>query len=275
LDTWILARLAETTEKVTENLEKYRLDAAVRPLFDFVDDMSNWYIRRSRDRFKSDDVSDKASAFSVTRFVLREFAKISAPFTPFYSEYLFGKVKGQSDSESVHLEKWPEVRGFDAKLITDMKETRRLVTLGLEVRAKTGIKVRQPLLKATLKTVEQKLSAGFLELIADELNVKSVSYADTKNEIEIDTTITPELREEGIVREFIRAVQELRKAGGFSVDDKAILIIDSDEKGKELVAKAEKELGKTANIVSVKYEKQNTEAIAIEGYSFKLKVVKK
>lgn len=275
LDVWILSRLAETIGKTTAELEKYRLDAAIRPLFDFVDDLSNWYIRRSRDRFKSEDAADKAAALSVTRFVLREFAKIIAPFTPFYAEYLFGKVRDSHDSQSVHLEKWPEAGDFDAKLIADMKETRRLVTLGLEVRAKTGIKVRQPLSQAMLKTAETKLSQDFLGLIQDELNVKSVSYADIKNEIEIDTAITPELREEGIIREVVRAVQELRKAGGFSVDDKAILFVDSDEKGKELVAKAKRELGKTANVVSVAYEKQNTDALSIEDYSFKLKVAKK
>ena len=152
LDKWLVARLNETTKNVTDSMEKYELDRAARPIIDFVDDMSNWYIRRSRDRFKSDDVADKKSALSVTRYVLCELSKVMAPFTPFYAEYLFGKTKCNGMKESVHLENWPEVKNFDAKLIKDMTETRRLVSLGLEARAKAGIKVRQPLSELTISS---------------------------------------------------------------------------------------------------------------------------
>lgn len=274
LDRWMLARLNETAKIVTESFEKYELDRAARPLFDLVDDMSNWYIRRSRDRFKSDDASDKAAALSVTRHVLSEFAKLAAPLTPFYAEYLFGRVKCETDGESVHLENWPQLESFDKKLIADMKEARRLVSLGLEIRSKTGLKVRQPLSRAKLN-MKNKLGEEFLALIKDELNVKDVSYADIKEEIEIDTHITPELREEGIARELIRAVQELRKAAGFSVADKAILIVDADEKGKEFVAKTAAELKKTANVVHIRHERISAiEPVKIEEHSFTLKIAK-
>ena len=279
LDTWICARLNETKKIVTESLDAYEIDKAARPILDFVDDMSNWYIRRSRDRFKSDDEADKKEALSVTRYVLSELSKIMAPFTPFYAEYLFEKTKYDETKESVHLENWPAfatASAGDAKMIADMKETRRLVSLGLEQRAKSGLKVRQPLASARLKAGKEKLRAECIALIKDELNVKEVLYADTQNEIEIDTHITPELRKEGIEREVIRAVQELRKSAGLSVGDSAILIVDSDEKSKELVLSVHKELKKVANVYEIKYERiSDTEPIKIEEYSFKLKISRK
>ncbi len=272
LDKWILARLDETIKKVTEALEKYELDRGARPILDFVDDMSNWYIRRSRERFKSDDEADKSAALNTTRHVLCELSKIMAPFTPFYAEYLFGKTKFEGAKESVHLENWLEAKTFDEKLVDDMKEARKLVTLGLEQRAKAGIKVRQPLSSAKMKI--RNLTAGVSALIADELNVKEIVNSD--GEIQIDTNITPALREEGTVREFVRAVQELRKENGFSVSDHAVLLVDSDEKGKELVSKSHAELKKVANVSEIKHEKINdAELLKIEEYSFKLKILKK
>jgi len=275
LDRWIVARLSETTKIVTENLERYEIDKASRPILDFVDDMSNWYIRRSRDRFKSDDEADKRAAIATTRYVLIELSKIMAPFTPFYAEYLFGKVKNTDAKESVHLENWPAFAtptAGDALLIEGMKETRRLITLGLEARAKAGIKVRQP-----LSRFETKKEVVASELMKDELNVKSVAVnPNLPTEIVLDTNITPELREEGTVRELVRAVQELRKSAGLSVADEVILSIDSDEKGKELVAKAGRELKKVANVAEIKHQNvSETEPVKIEEYSFKLKITKK
>ncbi len=274
LDRWIIARLSETAALSTEGLEKYEIDKASRPILDFVDDMSNWYIRRSRDRFKSDDEADKKSALMTTRYVLCELSKIMAPFTPFYAEYLFGKVKDDDAKESVHLENWPafaKPTAADAQLIEGMKETRRLITLGLEARAKAGIKVRQP-----LSRFETKVAVTASDLMKDELNVKSVKVNPSlPTEIFLDTTITPELREEGSVREFVRAVQELRKSAGLSVVDEVILFVDSDEKGKEFVAKAERELKKVANVAEIKHQNvSETEPIKIEEYLFKLKIIR-
>ncbi len=272
LDKWLVARLNETIATTTESFERYELDRAARPILDFVDDMSNWYIRRSRDRFKSDDEVDKTAALQTTRYVLSELSKVMAPVTPFYAEYLFGKTKDIGAPESVHLEKWPEANDFDEKLIEDMKEARRLVSVGLEQRAKAGIKVRQPLASARMKIAN--LTGGISAIMADELNVKEI--INHTNEPEIDTTITPELRKEGIVREFVRSVQELRKSAGLSVGDLAVLVVDSDEKGKELVRSAEKELKKVANICEIKHEHLgDVELLKMEEYSFKLKLSKK
>ncbi|HUD03873.1 MAG TPA: class I tRNA ligase family protein, partial [Candidatus Paceibacterota bacterium] len=222
LDQWIIARLNQTIREVTSGLETYELDKASRPIMDFVDDVSNWYLRRSRDRFKSDDMEDKNAALNTTRFVLQELSKIMAPFTPFYAEHLYFNVT--RDKESVHMQEWPKenakFKDQSAKLIEDMKEVRKIVTLGLEIRAKANIKVRQPLTSATLKKQKSKLENEFLGLIKDELNVKSVVYADMQEEIILDTNITPELREEGVFREFLRAVQELRKKDNLSVADR-------------------------------------------------------
>ncbi len=272
LDKWVIARLNETIKKVTEALEKYELDRGARPILDFVDDMSNWYIRRSRERFKSDDEAGKSAALETTRYALCELSKIMAPFTPFYAEYLFEKTKSENAKESVHLESWPEAENFDEKLVDDMKEARSLVSLGLEQRARAGIKVRQPLSSAKMKI--GNLTAGVSALIADELNVKEI--IDSDGDIEIDTNITTILREEGTIREFIRAVQELRKAGGFSVADSAILFVDCDEKGKELVSKSRAELKKVANVSEIKHEEiTDAESLRIEEYSFKLRIIKK
>ena len=280
LDEWLIARLNETTKIVTESLEKYEIDRAARPILDFVDDLSNWYIRRSRDRFKSDD-ADKKDALNSTRRVLCELSKLMAPFTPFYAEYLFGKTclrrqaKNNDDKESVHIEDWPEVGNFDIKIIENMKETRRLASLGLEQRAKIGLKVRQPLKSATVK-IKNTIGEKFQSLLKDELNVKEILFADIQNEIEIDGNLTTELRQEGMARELIRSIQDLRKEAKLSVDDKAILSIDSDEKAKEFVSLIHEELKKTANIIEIKYENiPQAEILKIDEYSFKLKISKK
>lgn len=272
LDRWIVARLIETGNEMTESLEKYQLDKASRPLMSFVDDLSTWYVRRSRDRFKSDDESDKALALGTTRYILREFAKISAPFLPFYAEHLFGKVKSESDKESVHLESWPSYKANKetSKLLSDMQEVRRLVTLALEQRANANIKVRQPLSSLSMKSAV--LGPEFLDIIRDEVNVKSViSKADLESEVLIDLTITEELKKEGVIRDLIRSIQDLRKAEGLTVSDRAALLLDSDEKAKELVQAFVGDIKKVTLVTGIEYAHlPHTAEIAIEGYKFKI-----
>lgn len=271
LDRWIVARLNETIREVTGALERYELDKASRPLMSFVDDLSNWYIRRSRDRFKSDDVTDRLRALATTRLVLARFAQVSAPFLPFYAEHLWSKVKLPTDTESVHLTRWPEsgskVSTHETRLISDMAEIRRVISIGLEQRAKLNVKVRQPLAKATLK---KSFDADYTDLAKDELNVKSVVIDTTlTSDVLIDSLITPELREEGIARDIIRAVQDLRKKSGLTVGDKVELVLDSDEKGKELVAKYLTEIRRVTLVTGVSYgDVPDAEKIQIEEYSF-------
>lgn len=270
LDLWIYARLLETLEEVTTALEKYQIDKAARPLLGFVDDLSTWYLRRSRDRFKSDDTLDRKAALETTRYILREFSKIMAPFTPFYAEHLFCKVKTAKDPESVHLTDWPTVIKFDAKVIADMTETKRLVTLALQERAKANIKVRQPL--ALLKVKTKELGSEFIDLIQDEVNVKSVVVTSAlENDTELDTKVTDELKKEGIARDLIRSIQELRKTEKLTVTDKVVLLLDSDEKGKELVAKFMSEIKRVTLVTGIEHHTlPHAQPLVVEEYTFKI-----
>jgi isoleucyl-tRNA synthetase len=272
LDAWIRARLAEVHGEVTSALDAYQIDRAARPLMGFVDDLSTWYIRRSRDRFKSDDVADRNLALGTTRHVLREFAKLSAPFIPFYAEYLFGRVRSTSDEESVHLELWPKLvsNASSLKLVTEMTEARRLVTLALEQRAKANIKVRQPLASLSLKKAEFR--TDLLDVIKDEVNVKSVILdLSIEQDASLDIIVSDELKKEGVARDVIRAIQDLRKKEGLTVGDKVALLLDSDEKGKELVHAFLRDIQRVTLVTGVEYaDLSHAEALAIEGYSFKL-----
>lgn len=276
LDAWIRARLAETSGEVTAALDAYQIDRAARPLMGFVDDLSTWYVRRSRDRFKSDDAADKALALGTTRYVLREFAKIAAPIIPFYAEHLFRSVRLATDEESVHLEKWPQykVPTSSTRLLSDMSEVRRLVTLSLEQRSKANIKVRQPLARLSIK--KQQFRTDLLDLIKDEVNVKSVILdLDLETEVELDTVVTDELKREGVARDVIRAIQDLRKKEGLTVGDKVSLLLDSDEKGKELVAAFLSDIKKVTLITGVEYASiPHVEPLSVEGYSFRIGIKK-
>ncbi len=214
LDRWIYSRFLELHTEVTESLDKYDTVRAGRPIRGFVDDLSTWYLRRSRDRFKAEGTSS-AEAFQHLTFILLELSKILAPFTPFLAEEIYQKVggKSQSSTASVHLENWPEMKDHpDKELLENMKKIRKLVTSALELRQKAGHKVRQPL--ASL-TVPEKFSQELLDIIADEVNVKEVKIKEG-SEMELDTKITSELKEEGMVRDAIRSVQEWRKENNFT-----------------------------------------------------------
>lgn len=271
LDKWIIARLKETAGEMTKSVENYELDRATRPIADIVEDLSVWYLRRSRDRFKSEDVDDRYSAMVTTKIVISELSKLLAPSMPFLAEDLYLKITGGMQKESVHLDVWPEylldeMTKDELETIEKMNETRKVVSLGLEARSKAGIKVRQPL--NCLKVKTQKLTKDYLDLIKDEINVKEV-VADEKisGEVELDTNITPELKEEGTVREIIRALQEIRKNKKMNPGDLAELVVDTDENGKKMLEKYSKEISKVANLSEIDYEKTDEgELVEIEGF---------
>lgn len=240
LDAWMLARLDETGFQITEAMERYELDAAARPLMKLVDDLSTWYLRRSRERLKGEDEQDRIAAYGTLRHVLKETAKLMAPFMPFYSEDLYRRVRGSADPSSVHLTSWTTFTSPTseaADILAAMEEVRRLVTLALESRQKSGIRVRQPLGMLKVKSA-LSLSPHLLELIAEEVNVKEIHLDNELPEsIFLDTTLTQELKEEGVVRDVIRAVQNLRKEGGMMPTDKIILSIFAEGGGKEITEK--------------------------------------
>jgi isoleucyl-tRNA synthetase len=262
LDKWILARLKELANVMTDSMNKYELDRATRPIADFVDDISTWFLRRSRDRFKGENIQDKDVAISTTLYVLKEFSKLLAPFLPFFSESLYKKTAGVGQLESVHLENWPEdianpLSNEERELISSMIETRKIVSFGLEARAKLGIKVRQPLLSVKIKSQiilqKNELSA----LVKDELNVKDVLFAELlSGEVELDATMTKELKEEGALRDIIRAIQELRKIKGLNPNDSCELVVSTEKVGKDFIDKNKEYILKATNIKNLSYTSQ-------------------
>ncbi|MDE1975029.1 MAG: class I tRNA ligase family protein [Patescibacteria group bacterium] len=253
LDRWIVARLDQLIETVTNGLDAYVFLESTRAIRDFIGDLSQWYLRRSRDRFKGDDEADKNAALATTRYVLLTLAKVMAPFAPFFAEELYAEAGGPS--ESVHLEEWPEIDSrfkiHDSRLVADMAMVRHVASKGLEARMKAKINVRQPLARLKVKSQNVKLPEEFMELIKDEVNVKNVVFDDgVEGDVELDTVVTPELREEGELRELLRKIQDLRKEAGLSMKDKASLTITADLNG--LAHKHEDEIKKITNITDIR-----------------------
>ena len=246
LDIWILNRLYQLGNEVTERLEKYEIDKAIRPFADFIDDLSTWYIRRSRDRFKGltmnihiDELSDLSQAFVTTKTTLIELSKLIAPFMPFLAEDVYRRVLGKL--ESVHLEEWPEYDKPDQKVLSSMKEIRRVASLGLEARMKAKINVRQPLSMLKVKT-DLPHDEILVSILRDELNVQNVETdAGLAEEVWLDTDITVELKEEGQLRELIRSVQEMRKEVGLTIHDIAVLEIGEDHEYASLFKKDDRD----------------------------------
>jgi len=221
LDRWILSRLHSTIRTVGEGFERYEIPAATQPLLGFAQDLSLWYVRRSRERMKGEGEQSR-NALAVLGYVLDALARLSAPATPFLAELIYrgagqtprNSSAGRGKKLSVHLEQWPEYdsRFVDERLEGKMEKIRDIVSRALRLRQESGIKVRQPLARLTIPYGELREKQELLQLIKEEVNVKEISFG---GEFGFDTAITPELREEGIVREFVRNVQEMRRDGGF------------------------------------------------------------
>lgn len=274
LDRWVISRLNETGLEITESLNNYELDKASKPLLDFTDDLSTWYLRRSRDRFKSENVEVKESALQTTNYILLTLSKYMAPFTPFFAEYIYRELKLESDPESVHLTEWPhssKASQDDGEVVNSMAEVRRLVSLTLEKRMAAGIKVRQPLSKLKVKSQKSKVEEEYSALIKDEVNVKEIIFdEELEEEIKLDTEITPELQREGDVREFIRAVQELRKEKNLTPDQRITLQVETSEEGKAFLESAKSEISKPTNISDFSFAPNSGSELKIGNLSFKL-----
>ncbi|KKQ38959.1 MAG: Isoleucine-tRNA ligase [Candidatus Moranbacteria bacterium GW2011_GWF2_37_7] len=181
LDKWILARFNMLVEEVTKNLDDYDATTAGRAINNFVDDLSNWYIRRSRRRFRDENSTDYKNAAATIRYILISLSKLIAPFTPFLAEYIFHNLEGHE--KSVHLENYPRVdkKLIKRELVGEMALVRKIVALGLKLRAQNKLKVRQPLAKLKVKTKELKLKSDLMELIKDELNIKNVLMVNQRS----------------------------------------------------------------------------------------------
>ena len=234
LDIWLVSRVHQVRNQITEGMEAYNIPAALSSVLEFIDDMSNWFVRRSRRRFwKSEDDQDKLEAYSTLYYVLIYLAKILAPFTPFLAEELYQKMTGagvvnSEIPESVHLLDWPEAGLIDEVVLTQMAKTREVITAGLAERMKkteteAQIKVRQPLAK--LVYAGERLDDCYEQIIMEEVNVKAVEHGEA---LMLDKTLTPELLEEGKIRELIRFVQAARKKAGLNVDDRIKLMVSME-----------------------------------------------
>jgi len=229
LDVWILSRLAELEESVSGGLDHFELDDAVREIPRFIDDLSTWYLRRSRERLKGEDAEDAVHATTTLRRVLFELSLILAPIMPFFAEELYRSVKKEEDPESVHLCSWPDRRVPDGKVLEDMDTVRGIVSRALEARAQAGIKVRQPL--STL-SIPVALSPELRTLILDEVNVKEV-ITHGGGDVVLDLTITPELRREGNLRDLIRSIQEMRKTQKLNPAEHIMLSVFPEGEGEK------------------------------------------
>ena len=243
LDIWIVSRLHQLVAEVERHMDTYNIPDALSPILPFLDDASNWYVRRSRRRFwKSEDDGDKNDAYRTLHYVLVRLSYILAPFTPFLAEELYHNLTG--DAESIHLKDWLPAGEVDRAMLRDMNALRAAVNDGLSKRAAEGIKVRQPLASAKLvSTISQntpeEVAQFLVDIARDELNVKSVeavtgseldvSEASAQSSVVYDLNITPELKREGLMREIVRHVQSARKKAGLQVDDRIILQLTTND----------------------------------------------
>lgn len=263
LDRWIIARTHQLHAEVTKAMDAYELDRATRPLGEFVDDLSTWYIRRSRDRLKSDDMDDVKMALSTIRWVLRKYAKISAPFTPFIADWLWRNTKREDDPESVHLANWCQVKEVDEEVLSTMQQVRDVVSRALEKRAQANIKARQPLVKLSLA---QQYTDEFADIIREEVNVKEVMFDESlKEDIVLDTNITDELKMEGDAREIIREIQSARKTQNFTLAEKGMVTISGNTSILTVAEKFKNEIEtQTGTEVTVGEEQEETNIVLVK-----------
>ncbi|MEY8328189.1 isoleucine--tRNA ligase [Lachnospiraceae bacterium 48-33] len=328
MDKWLLSRLHTVINEVDENLEKYRIPEAARALQDFVDEMSNWYVRRSRERFWAKGMEqDKINAYMTLYTALVEISKAAAPMIPFMTEEIYQNLVRSVDKnalESIHLCDFPESdeNWIDEELEANMKKVLDIVVLGRACRNESNIKNRQPVGKMYVKA-DYDLPDFYKDIITDELNVKEIEFTEdvrsfttyifkpqlktvgpkygkqlgaiknylsaldgneamdeleanqvlkfTASDMEVelakedlliemtqsegyvsqndhgitvvlDTNLTPELLEEGFVREIISKVQTMRKEAGFEVMDKIALYVDKNEAVSDIIQKNREEI---------------------------------
>ncbi len=238
LDVWIISRVHQLRDEITTEMEAYNLPKALDGVLPFVDDLSNWFVRRSRRRFwKSEDDTDKQEAYETLYYVLVYLSQILAPFVPFLAEELYHQMV--DPDASVHLLDWPAAGPVDEDVIGKMAQTREIITEGLALRMRRSedeeqVKVRQPLNK--LVYTGEQLPEFYEQIVKDEVNVKQLECG---SEMVLDKTLTEELKAEGQMRELVRVVQSARKKAGLNVDDriKLSLSVKLDEPWLETLKK--------------------------------------
>ncbi len=295
LDKWVAAKLNLLIKEVGDGLEKYDIFGSARKIEEFINELSTWYVRRSRERFKGEDEKDKNQAIFTLGKVLFELSKLLAPFVPFTAEHLYQELGKKCGclKESVHLEDWPACQRLkpqamagrpeynkkliDQKVLDYMAITRQVVELGLAKRAEVGIKVRQPLLKLKVKSEKLKIEEEYINLIKDELNVREVVQEKGEGElsVELDTEISDELKEEGILRELTRTINGLRKDAGLTIDNFINLEYNtSNEQISCVFEKYQDELKKSVLAQTISKTKEGLEKVKINEAEVGLKITK-
>jgi isoleucyl-tRNA synthetase len=278
LDRWIHSRLCEVVESSDYKMKAYDITSATRDIETFIDDLSRWYIRRSRGRFQQPiNAYDYDNAVRTLWNTLYTVSTLIAPFAPFFAEALYQSIRKHwsvpdnhiKKSDSVHHTQWPKWKslGFsaDTELVASIAEIRRISALALAERAKIGIKVRQPLSSLTIRESSLKydirLIPDTIEMLKDEINVKNVLFSNkSTNEIELDTKITHTLMEEGLVREFVRAVQGLRQDAGYAPGDKIMLMIQASGELDSIIKREEEYIKKTVYAIQIEKHKHSFDA---------------
>jgi isoleucyl-tRNA synthetase len=269
LDQWITAKTEELVDAVTRSLDAYDTVHATRAIQEYVDDLSTWYLRRSRKR-------KDGGFFKTMRQSLLTTSRVLAPFMPFLAEAIYLELAPADGAGSVHLEAWPENRfSLSEKerkeLTEDMALIRDLASAALAKRAEAKIKVRQPLQKLTIRGAQAKIrDERLLEILMSEVNVKEIAFSpDLAEEIALDTEITPALREEGLVREVARMFQELRQTAGLEPKDRIVAIMELPENVTEVIDRHKASFSADIGAVAVEFgrsEKFTAEEVAkLEG----------
>jgi len=256
LDEWILSKLNSLNKEVTEGMNKYDLLKATRPIEKFISDLSTWYLRRSRERFKSNEKRKEAS--QALKYVLFNLSQILAPFIPFFSEQIYQNLKNEKDLESVHLCNYPEFNEklIDKKLEQEMEEIREIASMVLAERAQVGIKVRQPLNELKIRDCKLKGKEELLGILKDEINIKEIVFNDKlEKEIEIDTEITKELKEEGMMRDCFRQIQIIRQKSGLFSSDEIVICFQGEDSIIELLKKNEEQMKEGLRIKEIIWDK--------------------
>ena len=285
LDIWIISRLHQLVAEVERHMDTYNIPDALSPILPFLDDASNWYVRRSRRRFwKSEDDGDKNDAYRTLHYVLVRLSYILAPFTPFLAEELYHNLTG--DDESIHLKDWLAAGEENSVVVEKMEMTRRVISIGIMQRMQEGeygkIKIRQPLPYVELSS-SIKLDKEYEDMIKEELNVKEIKPIEGKieNPVEngyhtiltadwnvtarLNKTITPELKREGLMREVIRHVQSARKKADLQVDDRIMLQLTTDDEQLRQAIDEHAELIAAETLATFGQSDAYSTTIAIEG----------
>ena len=253
LDRWMFSRLHKLIQDVTTEMDGYEIARASRPLRAFVEDLSTWWLRRSRDRIKSENAYERLDALKTLLEVMLDFARIMAPFTPFLAEKVYLDMGGPK--ASVHLDKWPkaDARLIDERLLADMQWLREAASKAHEQRSIAKLPVRQALAAAIVRLSDAEEVArlnrqsDLASLLAEELNVEAVRIEHAAGQAEpwmitLDTVITPELKRKGLRREFVRMVMNTRKEKGLQPSDRVRISVATASEMVEAVKEKEHEV---------------------------------